>query len=360
MIKQGSENTNVNSEQKPSGLIKTFNSEAKKESPYRKVAKFLLLIGVDEAAKVISRLSPEQTERVVLELASVRSISKEEASIVFAEFEYLLQKAREPSGGVETARSILEAAFGSERANEMLDKVVPFHKGKPFEYLEEIDPQRLLRLMHDELPQVKALVLSQLKPQLAARVIALMDTESKKDTVLRLAKLKEINPDVLRRVDGAMREKVQSIQTSNADAIDGRSALAEILKRMDSSSEQSILEGLEKENPELSGDLRERLFTIDDITRADDKYLQTLLREFSEKEIALLLVQKTDTFREKILSNISKTRGLIVLEEEVLVRPASKRDVQAITDKFFSIIRRAWENGECYIKGRDEQDIWVN
>lgn len=342
------------------GLVKVPRPSSGAETPYRRVAKFLLLVGVEEAAKILARLSPDQTEKVVLELASIRSVSKDEAAVVLAEFESLLLKAREPSGGVETARSILEAAFGPERAEEMLKKAVPDAGGKPFDYLEGIDPAKLYRLVYDELPAVKALVLSQLKPAQAASVIAEMTDEDKKETVLRLAKLRTINPDVLRRVDGAMREKVLSMQTSSADSIDGRSALAEILKRMDSGSEQSILNGLDSDDPELGRDLRERLFTLNDIVRADDRFLQETIRILSDRDVAVLLAGKTPEFREKILNNISRTRKALVLDEEAVVAPVSRQESARVTGSFFSTVRRAWENGSCFISGRDDEDVWVH
>ncbi len=342
------------------GLVKVpSSSTGGKESSFRRVAKFLLLIGVDEAAKVMAKLTPEQTEKVVLELASIRRVDKDEAAIVLAEFESLIKQAHEPSGGVETARTILEAAFGRERADEMLRKAIPNLEGKPFDYLEDIDPAKLYHIVADELPQVKAMVLSQLKPKLAAEVIKLMDPEDKHATIIRLAKLERINPDVLRRVDEAIREKVKNVNTSSADSIDGRSALAEILKRMDGSTEKAILEGLSGSDPDLGRDIRERLFTIDDILHADDKFMQEKLRPMSEHDLAVLLAGKGAEFRQKILSNVSRTRGDIILEEEQIISPVMRGESEKITSAFFALMRRAWENGEFFLAGRNEQEVWI-
>lgn len=342
------------------GLVKVPSATSgAKESPYRKVAKFLLLIGVEEAAKVMAKLTQEQTEKVVLELASIRRVDKDEAALVLAEFESLLKQAKEPEGGVGTARSILEAAFGSERAEQMLRKAVPDLDGKPFDYLDDLDPDRIYRLITDELPAVKALVLSQMKPKKAADVIFRMKEDEKKDTVIRLAKLKAINPDVVRRVDSAIREKVEAIGTSSDDSIDGRSALAAILKHMDGSSENAILRGLSDSDPDLGKDLRERLFTVDDIIGADDRFIQSKLRPMTEHDLAVLIAGKDDPFRNKILSNVSRTRGTIILEEEKIILPVSRQESELITASFFSTLRRAWEQGELHIAGRDEKEVWV-
>jgi len=343
------------------GLIKvpSATGEGGTESPYRRVAKFLLIIGVDEAAKVMARLTPEQTEKVVLEIASIRRVDPEEATVVLAEFESLLRKAREPSGGLETARTILEGAFGADRAEAMLNKAVPSGGVRPFDYLDGIDPERLRALVADELPAVKALVLSQLEPKLAAAVIARMQPDEKKDTVLRLAKLTSINPEVLRRVDEALREKTMNASATSSDSIDGRNALAEILKRMDGRSEQAILSGLADSDPDLGRDLRDRLFTIDDIVRADDRFVQETLRSMDDREVALVLAGKGDAFRAKLLANVSRGRAALIAEEERVSGPFPRHEADRASSSFFSVMRRAWEDGKYVIAGRDEGEQWV-
>ncbi|MDR2898246.1 MAG: flagellar motor switch protein FliG [Spirochaetaceae bacterium] len=332
------------------GLLKT----AGKDTVYRRVAKFLLLIGTDEAAKVIAHLTPEQTEKIVPEIASIRRLDKDEAAVILAEFETLLVRARE-SGGVDTARTILEKAFGEERADEMLKKAVPYPEGKPFDYLSEMDGDRLFQLLKGESAAIRAVVLSRIQPSSAAAAIKLMPSGEKNEVIMRLAKMGAISPEVIRRIDESMREKVQNTSVVSAESIDGRGALAEILRRMDFRSESSILETLADADPELGQDIRHRLFTIEDVIGADDKYLQTKLRDMNEGEIALLIAGKSEDFRKKILSNISKTRGAMVLEEESLRKPISRRDSDTITNTFLSSLRRAWEQGDLYISGRDEE-----
>lgn len=328
-----------------------------RENVYRRVAKFLLLIGIDEAAKVISHLTPEQTERIIPEIASIRRVDSDEAAVILAEFQTLLESSRQ-QGGVATARTILEKAFGSERAEQMLQKAVPHADGIPFDYMQDMDGERVYFLLKDESAPVRVLVLSKLRPAVAADVINRMTPEDKKETVRRLAKMTAVEPETLRRVDQAMHEKVLAVNTSAADSVDGRGALAEILKRMTPDAEKDILTTLAQQDPELSSDLRERLFTIDDVVNADDRFIQKQLQPMTETEIAYLIAGKPEPFRQKILSNVSKTRGDIILEEESLRKPMRRKDCDEVTTRFFSILRRAWEEGTLIISGRDD-DVYV-
>lgn len=319
-----------------------------------------MLLGVEQAAHVMSRLSKEQTERVVMELASIRRVDPDEATCLLAEFQSLIKEARADASGVATARSILETAFGADKADELLRRSVPFPDGKPFDYLEGLSGEKILKLVADELPAVKALVLSQIKPTAAAGAIRLMGGTERKETLLRLAKMTSINPDVLRRVDVAMREKVALIDATSHDRIDGRAALAEILKKMDPTSERGILESLDKADSELGKDIKERLFTIDDVVWADDRFLQEALRDMEDRTIALLLFGKGEPFRKKVFDNISRSRGALVLEEGSLLSPSSRTEASLVTAEFHAKMRAAWEEGRLVLSDRKEADVWVD
>lgn len=343
---------------KSGGLVKVPVSPKEadgSDSVYRRVAKFLLLIGIDEAAKILPHLSPEQTEKIIPEIASIRSVSPEESEVILEEFRGLLEKSRE-SGGIETAREILEKAYGPEKAREMLEKAAPFNGAKPFDYLNDADSERIFYLLSDETEQIKALVLSRIEPKKAASVINLMKPQEKADVVMRLAKMEPVSPDVLHRVDQAMHEKSLAQTTEKAEKIDGRNALAAILKKMNPVVEDEILANLAEEDPSLGEDLRSRLFTIEDVVNADDKFVQAKLRDMSDAEIAMLVAQKPDDFKEKILSCISAGRRQLVREEQEINSPYRKADCERVTSQFFSVLRRAYERGELIIKGRNEED----
>ncbi len=327
------------------------------DSVYRRVAKFLLLIGEDEAAKILPHLSETQIEKIIPEIASIRTVSKEEAAVILEEFNGLLNKARE-EGGVETAREMLEKAYGKKRADELLKKAMPLEGKIPFNYLRDADNERVYLLIKDENPGVQSMVLSHLEPKKAAKIINLMTPEEKKEVVMRLAKMEPVSPDVLRRVDQAMHEKSLNQTVEKAENIDGRNALAQILKKMDVGAENDILTYLSEDDPDLGQDLRSRLFTMDDVVKSDDRFVQEKLREMPEVDIAYLIAAKPDDFREKILSNISAGRRAEVRAQEDILKPMRRSDCERITSEFFSKLRRAFEEGHLIIQDRND-DVFV-
>ena len=326
-----------------------------KESVYRRVAKFLIILGVEQSAKVLQLLTPEQIEKIVPELASIRSVSPEEKEVILAEFEGLANQTME-LGGKQTAFTILEKAYGADKAEEMISKAAPYSGSKPFDYFSDCDIEKIFLLLNDESAGIQALVLSHIEPKKAASVINKMKPEVKKDVVRHLANLGSINPEFLKRVDQAMHEKADSIQNEKSEHLDGRNALAEILKKMSPGSEQSILSSLAEDDPELGLDLKQRLFTLDDVLNADERFIQEYLSDKKNIEIVYLIAGKNPDYREKILACVSKGRRSQILDEENVSRPIAKKNCDEATEKFIKVLRGSYEKGHLIIRGRNDED----
>ena len=350
--------SDLESEVQRRGLIKVPTEGGERESPYRRVAKFLYLIGESQAAKVLQKLTREQIEKVVAEMLTIRYVDKDEAAYILSEFTALYNEAKNSVGGMETAQGILTAAFGGEKAKEIIGRAVPPVPDRPFSFLDGIDGEKLKRVLADELPATQALVLSQLEPKIAAAYITGLSDEEKKDIVLRLARLKTIDPEILRTVSTSMREKLTRIRAGSTETIDGRAVLAAILRRSDSETEHFILQNIAENNPELEKNIRDRLFTFEDVLIADDRFLQKKLSGMEVSDIAALISYKPEAFVKKILDNISKNRQAFILDDQAS-NPASVRVCREVTDRFLQDLRKSWEAGDLILFGKDGEDAWI-
>ncbi len=343
---------------KQGGLLKIARDDSgEKDGVHRRVAKFLLLIGTDEAAEVLKFLPQDDIEKIIPQLATIRSVSNDEAEEILSELHSLVEK-RVDSVGEDAALDILEKAFGAGKAQALMERVEKKIEAEhPFSCLKEKSPEEILSVLEGESAQVVSVVLSHLEPKNAAAVISLMDSEKKKEIVLRLAKMQKISPEVISAIDNTIRKKVSARPADDSLAVDGKGALVQILKRMDLGAEKEILDDLERFDPALKADLQKSLFTADDVANCDDRFLQEKLRGMSDKEIAFLIADKSDAFRKKIFANVSVGRGDRILEEESASKPMMKRDVEAVTKTFLESLRTAWQNGTLRVLGRDEEYV---
>ncbi len=319
-----------------------------------KAAKFLLLLGQEEAAKVIRHMKPDEIERVSRAIAGIERIDTIEANEILTEFGWLVKtQGGSIEGGAETAQRMLAAAFGDDRARELLRKAVP-ESAKPFQFLNDFDPKELVALLRSESPEVMSVLLPYLEPRLASAVIVSLADPVRTEVVRRIARLEKVDPEVLRRMDEGVKEKIRRIGHSATEEVDGRSALANILRHVDTDLEESILDNLGEDNQDLSDSIRERLFTLDDILRVPDREVQKRLRDLSEREIALVLKGKSAAFRDKLFQNVSQTRRLIIQEEYEILGAQRREDVERGTRDFLAWFKKRWEDGDLSLDGDED------
>jgi flagellar motor switch protein FliG len=367
LLKTGTGGGLLKTKQPPKPLPRTLSkpSEAAEDTKYRRVAKFLILIGGDEAAGILSKLDIDQVEAVSREIASIRGISSEEAGLILDEFRSLLSApygySGSSSGGVEEARRLLYAAFGPEKGESFLLKAVPGAKENPLKFLEDFSGEQIALLLRDESPAAAALVLSRLPSQASAAALGNISAARKLEIIKRIAHLGQSSPEVLDRVAAALREKARHIGAAAGHAgtedIDGRSALTAILKSSDISFGDRILAELEDNDPDLGRDLKERLYTLEDVVKAEDRPLQEKLRDLSDKEIVLLLKGRSEAFSQKIFANLSSHRQAQVREEAELLGPVPKKDADAAARDFLAWFRLNREEGRILLV--DSEDVII-
>jgi flagellar motor switch protein FliG len=332
------------------GLLKKTSADR----GFRKVAKFLLLLGQEEAARVMQHLKRDELEGIVREISTIKKIETVEAEAILSEFGALIKSGGAvQGGGSDAARDILVQAFGEKKGGEFMRRALPA-QNKPFPYLKDLDANQILLLLKDESAHVMAIVLPQLEPKVASDVIIRLPEDARMDVVKRMAKLEKINPDVLDSIDSGLRRKAEKLGKHDSESVDGAQALAGILRFLDPQREEEILAALEETDPEITDSIRERLFTLDDVLRVRSLDLQRELRELEDKDVALLLKGKSDAFRDKLLSAVSKDRRKMILDDYEVLGSVRRQDVDAKTREFIIRLKRRYEDGELVLEGDDD------
>ena len=345
---------NIDEIMKEKGLIKV-PVEKEKDNPYRKVAKFLFIIGANQASRVIKSLSNEQVDKIVKELVTIQTIGKDEAEEILKEFSGLYDKAKLGFGGINTARDMLEKAFGKERADKIIESSIPEEKKVNFDYLKDIDNETLSLLLEGEMTATKALILSRLPAKQVAKYIS--SVQDKNEIIKAMLGMKNVSSDILFEVGQAMHKKMSKIKIATT-SIDGKSSLLSILRNLDYKAGEDIIDSIAENDAFLAKTLKENIFTLDDIISIPDFQLQKFLFGFDDDLLTKLIHGKNDAFRNKILSNLSAGRGKRIEEEEKMQEFFLKKDVKEATNTFMQKIREAQGKGELEILIGDEAQ-WV-
>jgi len=268
------------------------------------------------------------------------------------------EKPQVPQKGIDAARQILYAAKGQEKGEAILNRAVPSSKESLFNFLEDFSPEQIILLLKEETDQTAALILARLTPKLSAGTLSKLPQNRKAEILKRIAHQGEVFPEVLEQVSAAFKEKVRHISGGAKDIeIDGMQKLAAILKQGDYSFGNRLISELEAGDPTIGKDLKEKLYTLDDVINSIDKPVQEKLKTMTDREIAILLKGKTRDFNEKILSCVSAGRRKIIREEFEVLGAVPKRDCDAAVNDFLIWFRDAREKGSIILLS--DEDVFV-
>jgi flagellar motor switch protein FliG len=335
--------------------IRGFIKETSRDAGYRKAAQFLMLMGKDEAVRVLRHMAPEEVEGITREIARTEHIEEKEASRILEEFGYIREtKDLIAQGGIEKAKEMLVASVGAEKAEKILERVRKDMAPPPFTFLQDIDVHQAITLVREESVPVVSLILAHLEPKLAARILQALSPEVQKAVVPRIAKLQKVNPEVLRSAEETLRRKVHEKAMPVTVELDGRTALTEILRHMDPGKEAEILGDLE---PATAALIRKNLFTIDVVFQITDKSLQKVMRDYADRELALVMKGAEEQVRGRLVSCVSERRRELIRVEEETLGPVRKTDLDRAMQDFLEYLRLLEQKGELVIQREREEYV---
>ena len=323
-----------------------------------KAARLILLLGIDEAAQVMAKLNPDEAEEIAREIATIRRIDSVEAQSLLNEFCETLAdvKARRVRGGVDAAMEILAAAFGKEDAKRIILKAVPDAVPKRFAFLNDLSLSQLTNLLSKESPTTLAFVLTHLEPSKASGFLKTLPKDKLFQVVLKMARTRRVSMELVHTIESTLQEKLRLIGKDESDELDGRLALADILRHMDTSDERRLLDNLESIDITLADQVKERLYTMDSVIHMRDRDLQHILAEMEEREIALLLKGQTQEIKDRIKLSLSRRRRAMVEDESGILGAVLRSETDNAVRKLLERLRRGEEDG-TYLIIHEESDL---
>jgi len=326
----------------------------------RKAAILLISIEEDLAALILSKLDKEYVSLITREIAQLKNIQQEERDSIIEEF-YQVALARNllDSGGMGTARSLLERTFSKEEAAGMLEQVEKSMQATPFSFLQRAETANLLTFIQGEHPQTIALILSHLPASQAAEVLAGLPSKKQIEVVRRVANMEQTSPDVIAEVEKALESRLSTIVSQKFEKAGGIEAVAEMLNLTDRSTEKGILEALEDEDPDLVESIRRLMFVFEDIMLVNDKGIQNVLKEVENETLALALKTASNELKDKIFKNMSERAVTLIKEDMQYMGPVRVSDVEAAQQKIVDVVRRLEDAGEIIIAGRGGEEELV-
>ncbi len=122
--------------------------------------------------------------------------------------------------------------------------------------------------------------------------------------------------------------------------------LSEIIRLIDSDIEKEIFENLRDSEPELAEELRENIFTIEDVVLLSQSALQKVIGETTIKEFVISINGLPDELKERIWLQLPERLSERIKEEYDALPSPSNEEQKTCQSKLINIMTELRERGE--------------
>lgn len=328
----------------------------------RKAAILMIAVGEDIARDILRALPEGDVQRITEELADLKSVPPEVSNEIVGEFWELLETQNVMiHGGLDYAARLLQDTFGKERADDLLMLVRRSQEASQGNLgkLQKTDPQQLAKLLDSEHPQTIALVLAHLDPRRASQVLDNLTQEHKVVSIRRLAEMRQFSPEMAQKVALILHRRLENVGDAQRKSYSGFKAVADLLNRVNPEESKRILESIETGQPELALNIRNLMFTFEDLVTVPSLSIREIVSGVDKRQLALALRGANEDLKAQVFKAMSSRAVEMLKEDMEVMGPVRSREVAAAQQEILSLARKLEAEGKVILKLETGDEMMV-
>ena len=322
-----------------------------------RAAVLMLALGEQYGAKIFSMLDDDELREISIVMSQLGTIEADEVEQLLLEFVSRMSASGALIGNYDAAERLLQQYLPKERVGGIMDEIRGPAGRNMWEKLANVQEEVLANYLKNEYPQTVAVVLSKLRPEHAARVLAILPEDFALDVVNRMLKMESVQKEVIERVEQTLRTEFMS-NLSQTRRRDLHEVMAEIFNNFDRQTETRFITALEEDNRDAAERIKALMFTFDDLIKLDTGSAQTLMRNIDKDKLAIALKGAAEPVREFFFKNMSSRAAKMLVDDMQALGPVRLRDVDEAQTLLVNIAKDLAAKGEILIaKSRGDDEL---
>jgi flagellar motor switch protein FliG len=326
-----------------------------------KAAILVVLLGEDVATQIYRNLPDTDVQKLTQAIAELEYVSPDIALKVLEEFHSLaLTQDYLAQGGTEYATKLLVKSFGEDGARQLLDQVsrVAELSASKLDSLQNCDPQQLAKFLEAEHPQTIALILAHLDAKQASMLLLKLPDQLRAEAIRRMAQLRQFSPEMAQKVSVVLHKRLEGLGQQIQRTYAGFKGVAELLNRMEPTTSKGILEMIEKDDPKIAVNIRNLMFTFEDLLGVPEAGIRDLLAALDKKTLAMALRGASEELKNFFFKSMSSRAVEMLKEDMEVLGPVRSRDVTKAQQEVVAAARQLEQEGKISL-GNDQEDEYV-
>lgn len=326
-------------------------------SNQQKAAVLMLSLDEERSATLFSMMDDEEIKELSVIMASLGKINSNVVEQLLVEFNDRLSNTGSLIGTYESTERLLAKAMDKDRVSVIMEEIRGPAGRTMWDKLGNVNEHVLANYLKNEYPQTIAVILSKIRAEHAAKVIALFPENFAMEIVMRMLRMDSVQKEVLDSLEKTLRKEFMS-NLSKSTRRDSHELIADIFNSLDRNTEARFMEALEERNRESADRVKSLMFTFEDLIRIDAQGIQVLLRNIDKDKLAIALKGASDTIKELFFNNMSSRAGKIIKEDMDSMGPVRVRDVEEAQQYVVTAAKDLANAGEIVVsEGKDSDEL---
>ena len=336
-----------------SSRVKSINDASKLSGPER-AAVVLLALG-EEHKTIWEHLDEEEIKEISQAMAGLGTVSSSVVEQLLVDFISGMSGAGAIMGSFEQTQRLLQAFLPPDKVDSLMEEIRGPAGRTMWDKLGNVNEAVLANYLKNEYPQTVAVVLSKVKSDHAARVLAALPEDFALECVTRMLRMEPVQREILDKIEQTLRTEFMS-NLARTSKRDSHEMMADIFNAFDRQTEARFIAALEERNRESAERIRALMFVFEDLSKLDPGGVQTLLRNVEKDQLGLALKGASDSLREMFFSNMSERAAKIMREDMESMGPVRLKDVDQAQMAMVQVAKDLAAKGEIMLAGAGGDD----
>jgi len=323
-----------------------------------RAAIIMLSLGEEHSQKIWQMMDEEEIKEVSQVMSNLGSVSANLIEKLLVDFVSQMSGTGSLMGSYESTERLLANILPTDKVGTIMEEIRGPAGRTMWDKLANVNETVLANYLKNEYPQTVSVVLSKIKPEHAARVLAALPEEFALEVVQRMLRMESVQKDILDKVEQTLRVEFMSNLARTAKR-DAHEQMAEIFNNFDRQTESRFITALEERSRDSAERIKALMFTFEDLSKLDPGSIQTLLRNVEKDKLGLALKGATDGLRDVFFSNMSERAGKILRDDMEAMGPVRLKDVDEAQMRMVNIAKDLANKGEIMIAGGSAEDELV-
>jgi flagellar motor switch protein FliG len=332
--------------------------ELKSLSGPQKAAIIMLSVGEEQSSKLFAMMHEEEIREISGAMANLGSVPAALVERLCVEFADQISASNGIFGNYEATERLLGKTLPKERVSQIMEELRGPAGRTMWDKLGNVNEAVLANYLKNEYPQTVAVVMTKIKPEHAARVLALLPESFAMEVVMRMLRMESVQKEVLESVERTLRSEFMT-NLARTQRRDAHEMMAEIFNNLDRGAEARFVAALEERNRDAAERIKGLMFTFDDLVRVDGQGIQTLLRSVPKEKLPVALKGASDAIRDLFFKNLSERAGKMLREEIEGLGPVKVKDVDEAQAIIVATAKDLAATGQILISDGKEDEMVV-